>query len=104
MGFDNRTKTMICVAIAGLLFIPAILLNIPYLAIVAAFFDWLPLPTGWMRMGGEIRKGHIAIHAAITLVAYGFLVAWLVTGVWTYSFVFLETWWLAVMAGVLMVR
>ncbi|WP_157065504.1 hypothetical protein [Thermococcus celericrescens] len=39
---------MLCVALAG------------------AFFDWLPLPTGWMKAGGEINKTFLKLHVAVT--------------------------------------
>ena len=100
MGLSNKIKTMICVALAGMLFVPAVILNLWYLAIVGAFFDWLPLPTGWMKMGGNNDKRMIIIHVVLTLVAYSFLLLWLMFPVTTYKFLFFEIWWIAVITGV----
>lgn len=100
MKMDNRMRTMLCVALAGLFFIPAIIFNIWYLAIIAAFFDWLPLPTGWMKIEGRKNKNAIILHIVLTLIAYAFLIIWLLLSYDSSRFLFLETWWLAVMAGV----
>ncbi len=96
---DNKVKTMICVLIAGLLFIMAVGYDIPYLVLIGAFFDWLPLPTGWMRFGGGTRKQMIKVHAVVTLIAYAFAAAWLLGAEWS-RVPFLEVWWVAVIAGV----
>ena len=100
----NKSRTMLCVALAGFFFIPAVLFNIWYLAIIAAFFDWLPLPTGWMRIEGHKNKNAIAVHTALTLIAYALLVVWLIYPSTVYGFAFLEIWWSAVMAGVFITR
>ena len=99
----NRTKTLLCVAVAGLLFIPAVLFNIWYLVIVGAFFDWLPLTTGWMRFEPDKpkRKDLITAHVIVTLIAYLFAVLWVITFVTAFKFFFIEIWWLAVILGVL---
>ncbi len=101
----NQDKTMLCVAIAGLIFIPSVLWGVKWPIVVGAFFDWLPLPTGWMKAGGEpskTTKTWVFIHVVLTLVAYAFAILWL-AGVWNsimVRFLFIEIWWLAVMAGV----
>ena len=95
--------TMGCVMIAGLIFIPSVLFNMPYIALIGAFFDWLPLPTGWMKSGGKINKTLLLIHIVVTLAAYLFYVVWLFNPhTFIFRFIFLEIWWLAVMAGVFM--
>ena len=99
----NRDKTMLCVAIAGLFFIPAVILNLWYLAIIAAFFDWLPLPTGWMK-SERVNRKMVILHVIATLVAYAFLVIWLLLPQRIYGFLFLEIWWSAVVIGVFMTR
>ncbi len=96
----NRTKTLLCVALAGLFFIPAVVFNIWYLAIIAAFFDWLPLPTGWMKFGERKNTAAIALHVIFTLAAYSFLVLWLIFSLPASNFLFLELWWIAVIAGI----
>ena len=96
-----REKTLACVWIAGILFLLAILTDIRYLAIVAAVFDWLPLPTGWMRFG-KVNRILVLVHAAVTLVAYAFLVAWLLHPIWALKTLFITIWWSAVMVGILM--
>ncbi len=89
---------MLCVSVAGVLFIAAIMTNIWQLAIVAAFFDWLPLPTGWMR-AKKANKKAVAVHVILTLIAYGLLIAWILIKRQVYKLGFIEFWWLAVMAG-----
>ena len=100
---DNKGKTMLCVFLAGTLFIGAIILNIWYLALVAAFFDWLPLPTNWMKFGEKVNKKALILHISLTLFAYGLLIAWIILRVQILSFLFLELWWSAVVAGFLIV-
>lgn len=98
----KQMLTMLCVALAGLIFIPTVFFNQPLSALAGAFFDWLPLPTGWMKSGGEINRTFLKLHVAVTLVAYAIFVGWLVTGTATVGFAFLEVWWVAVIFGVLM--
>jgi len=99
---DKRKITMLCVAIAGLIFVPTVYFNYPLFALIGAFFDWLPLPTGWMRFGGKINKKYLYLHISTTLIAYVFFIAWLVLGLGLLGFIFLEIWWVAVVFGVLM--
>ena len=102
---SNRDKTTLCVAIAGLIFIPSVFWGWRWPVLIGAFFDWLPLPTGWMKQEGgktSATKVWVIIHVALTLVAYLIAAMW-VTGLWDTvlsRFLFLEIWWLAVMAGV----
>ncbi len=98
----KQTLTMLCVALAGLIFIPAVFFNRPLFALAGAFFDWLPLPTGWMKAEREINRTFLKLHVGTTLLAYAVFVAWLVTGTATVGFAFLEIWWVAVIFGVLM--
>ena len=95
---NNKERTLICVAIAGTLFIAAVIFDLWYLALIAAVFDWLPLPTGWMKFSDKPQKNIIILHIALTLIAYAFLIIWLIRG-GIYGFVFLEFWWSAVIAG-----
>ncbi len=104
MSFSNKTKTMLCVALAGLFFIPVIIFNIWYFAIIAAFFDWLPLPTGWMKMERNKNKKMVILHVILTLIAYSFLVLWLILPIVVYKFLFMEIWWMAVIAGVFITK
>ncbi len=99
---DNRVKTMLCVSIAGFLFIPAVLFQMPYLLIPGAFFDWLPLPTGWMKFGNKINKSLLILHIILTLTAYGFAIMFFIAPDSQFRFIFIEIWWAAVMAGVFM--
>ena len=99
---SNKVKTMLCVSIAGFIFILAVLLNIPPLILLGAVFDWLPLPTGWMKFENEVNKKLLILHVILTVSAYLFAVAWLITGAWPLSLLFMELWWAAVMAGVFM--
>ncbi len=94
--------TNLCVAIAGVFFFLAVIIKKPILAIPGAFFDWLPLPTGWMRMGMKINKVFLILHIVLTLIAYGFLIAWGITGISLLSLIFIEVWWGAVISGVVM--
>ena len=95
-----KTKTLLCVATAGLLFIPAILFNFKYLIIIGAFFDWLPLFTKWMRFGEKkINKLGLSTHVILTLTAYFFAVMWLIFSQRLLAFLFLEIWFAAVISG-----
>ncbi|MBO8175583.1 MAG: hypothetical protein H0Z18_10025 [Thermococcus sp.] len=99
----NRQKlTMICVTLAGLIFIPSVFFNKPLFALVGAFFDWLPLPTGWMKAEKEINRTFLKLHVIATLIAYVIFIAWLIKGLAIVGFAFLEVWWLAVIFGVFM--
>ena len=105
-NFSNRTKTMLCVATAGLLFIPALIFDLWYLILIGAFFDWLPLPTGWMKFNTELKpnKKIVFLHAATTLVAYAFSVLWIIFPLHIYKFLFLEIWWSAVIIGIFITK
>lgn len=99
----KKSLTMLCVALAGSLFIPAVFFNRPIFALAGgAFFDWLPLPTGWMKAGREIDRTFLMLHVAVTFLAYAIFVAWLIAGTATLGFAFLEVWWVAVVFGVMM--
>ncbi len=101
---SNMSKTLLCVAIAGVFFITAVIYNIKFLFLIAAFFDWLPLPTGWMKIGGNdqrIRRAGI-FHGVVTLIAYFIGVLWLILtsiGPLYLGYLFLELWFIAVIAG-----
>ena len=95
-----KTKTLLCVTMAGLMFIPAILFNVKYLLIAGAFFDWLPLITKWMKFeGGKLSKSGLTSHIVLTLIAYSILLTWVFTSLTMAKFLFLEIWWIAVMSG-----
>ena len=101
---SNMTKTLICVAVAGVLFITAVIYGIKYLFFIAAFFDWLPLPTGWMKMSGSNENTRRAgiFHGIITIIAYIVGILWLVftnLGPLNLGYLFLELWFIAVIAG-----
>ncbi len=81
-------------------------------SLAGAFFDWLPLPTGWMRVSGGGRDRRLALtHAAITLVAYCLASLWIIFSLTSVPvgfsqvlrLAFIEVWWLAVMVGVTLV-
>ena len=100
----NKLFTMGCVTIAGLVFIPTVIFSIPVFALIGAFFDWLPLFTGWMKTGGAANKLLIIFHTIVTIIAYGFFVVWiLMKGNRLIGFTFLEIWWVAVIIGVLII-
>jgi len=106
----NRVKTLLCVSIAGILFLTAVLFNKPFLFIIGGIIDWLPLPARWMKSEGEKKPSLKAIiaHALITAIAYAFGVTWFVGAIvkfpvkalFLFKALFIETWWVAVMAGV----
>ena len=104
----KRYLTIGCVTIAGIFFILAVIFNKPILGVLAAFFDWLPLPTGWMKSdNGKKSKDYglwVIIHAIVTIIAYSVFVVWLF-GIISFAYLnllFLLIWWLAVMAGVVL--
>ncbi len=100
----NQIITMVCVMIAGLIFIPTVIFSTPLFALIGAFFDWLPLFTGWMKTGGLLNKTLLILHTVITIVAYVFFVIWIFTGGnRLMGFTFLEIWWIAVVFGVFMI-
>ncbi len=103
----SSLKTVVCAGIAGAFFITATYYTLKPLFIIAAFFDWLPVMAGWMRIRlSAIPEGaRLAglVHGIITLVAYVAGVAWLVTtnaGPLNLGFTFLELWFAAVVAGI----
>ncbi len=106
---SNVLKTLVCVAIAGALFITAVFYGVKWLFVVAAFFDWLPLPTGWMRIGGSVSTGSAGVrratllHGVVTGVAYAIGATWLFidsVGILHLGYLFLLLWFQAVMLGV----
>ncbi len=101
----NPYKTLVCVWIAGVLFVYSLLHGPRWLFIIAAFFDWLPLPTGWMKITGRARAPRVKkagiIHGIVTVIAYIFGILWLI-GVEPNNIIgvlFLETWFTAVILG-----
>ncbi len=100
----NQLITLICVAIAGLIFIPSVIFAMPLIALFGAFFDWLPLFTGWMKTGHIVNKLLLILHTVVTIIAYIFFVVWVIMkGNRLMGFTFLEIWWIAVILGVLMI-
>ncbi|MHA1786223.1 MAG: hypothetical protein ACTSVY_03430 [Candidatus Helarchaeota archaeon] len=108
----NQIKTLACVATAGIFFILAIIFDLWYLVLIGAVFDWLPLPTGWMKLedSAEGNKKAIISHAITTLVAYIFAVVWIISVILLSTFailfkvLFMEIWWGAVMIGTLITK
>ena len=105
-------KTLLCVAIAGLLFFTAVLFDFPWLVVIGAIFDWLPLPTRWMVVpedsGVPVNKQAVKVHLVFTLVAYAFAILWIVMMLFslvlpfdaaTIKYLFIELWWVAVIVG-----
>ena len=79
---------------------------------LGAFFDWLPLPTGWMRVSSGRRDRRLILtHATITLAAYCLASLWIIFSLTSspvgfsevLRLAFIEVWWLAVMVGVTLV-
>ncbi len=95
---DKKKLTLICVAIAGLIFLPAVVLNKPLCGLIAAFFDWLPLFTGWMRFS-ETHEVPV-LHITLTTIAYIFFVVWLFVPHSNFArLAFVMIWFLAVLSG-----
>ncbi len=95
---DKKKLTLICVAIAGLIFLPATILNKPLYGLIAAFFDWLPLFTGWMRFSETHRVP--VLHITLTTIAYIFFIIWLFVPYSNFArFSFIMIWFLAVLSG-----
>ncbi len=95
-----KSKTLLCVATAGLLFIPALLFDLKYLVVIGAFFDWLPLFAKWMKFGdGELNKFGLSVHIVLTLTAYTFAILWFFVPNPYFKFFFLEIWFAAVISG-----
>ena len=51
---------------------------------------------------GKVNRTLVLVHAAVTLIAYAFLVAWLVHPKWALKALFITIWWSSVMVSVLM--
>jgi hypothetical protein len=95
----KKKLTLLCVAIAGLIFIPSVIVNKPIYGLIAAFFDWLPLFTGWMRYSDEKNKTPY-LHITLTLIAYAFFIVWLfIPGSAMARYGFILIWFLAVLSG-----
>ncbi len=82
-----------------------VLFNYWYPVIVGAIFDWLPLPTGWMKSSQtNPPKNLIIAHIITTLIAYAFASLWIISPHGEISsisrFLFLEIWWIAVISGI----
>lgn len=102
MRLRNIILTLLCVAIAGSLFIIGVTYDIRPLFLIGALIDWLPLLTGWMRLRQKNPYARTAgiIHGIITLIAYAIGVAWF-TGIDLIEvrLSFLIVWFYAVLAG-----
>ncbi len=95
---SKKRLTLLCVSIAGLIFLPAVIINKPYYGLIAAFFDWLPLFTGWMKFA-ENKKVPM-LHITLTAIAYVFFIVWLFIPVSNFArFSFIMIWFLAVVSG-----
>jgi len=106
-AYSKILKTMLCVAIAGTLFITSVFYSMKLLFVVAAFFDWLPLFTRWMRIDGDRSAGSaVVLHGVVTLIAYAIGVAWLFIGKLgslDLGYLFLVLWFQAVVLGMCVV-
>ncbi len=95
---NKKRLTLLCVAVAGLIFLPSVITNKPVYGLIAAFFDWLPLFTGWMRFSDSKKIPYL--HIALTVIAYVFFVVWLFVPVSNFArFSFIMIWFLAVLSG-----
>ena len=92
----SKQKTMLFVGIAGFLFLLAVILNLKWLFVIGAIFDWLPVFV-WMKKEGKPNKFALAAHISLTIVAYGFGIYWFLFD--QFKLVFIELWWSAVIAG-----
>ncbi|OYT31197.1 MAG: hypothetical protein B6U94_03960 [Thermofilum sp. ex4484_79] len=73
---DKKLLTLFVLGLPVDIF-PCVIFNRPFVALVSAFFDWLPLPTGWMKFKDKVNKRITKLHAVVTLVAYlFFVVSW----------------------------
>ncbi len=95
VNITKKRLTLLCVAVAGTLFVIGFYLNNPWIALIGAFFDWLPLPTGWMRYTEGGKPPYI--HIALTLIAYAFFVGWFFWDILRVPFFIVWIW--AVLAG-----
>ncbi len=99
---SRTVKTLTCVAVAGALFITSVYYGVKWLFIIAAFFDWLPLPAKWMSVRPGRSGAAGAVHGAVTAVAYALGIAWLIitrVDSLNLSYAFLVTWFIAVILG-----
>ncbi len=98
----NLILTLLCVAVAGTLFIIGVIYDIKPLFLIGALLDWLPLLTGWMRLGQSNPQTKAAgiVHGMITLTAYAVGVAWFIgIDFLEVRLSFLVIWFYAVLAG-----
>ncbi len=98
----NLILTLLCVAAAGTLFIIGVIYDIRPLFLIGALPDWLPLLTGWMRLGQRNPQARTAgmVHGMITLIAYAVGVAWFIgMDLIEVRLSFLIIWFYAVLAG-----
>lgn len=101
---SSRVRTLVCVWAAGVLFITAVLYRIPWLFILGALFDWLPIPMGWMKIGGlgrRVRRNGV-VHGSTTILAYVAGLTWLLNPVSNsidVGHLFLVLWFTAVILG-----
>ncbi len=95
---NKKRLTLLCVAIAGLIFLPSVIINKPVFGLIAAFFDWLPLFTGWMRFSEGKKIPYL--HIVLTIIAYVFFIVWLFIPTSNFArFSFIMVWFLAVLSG-----
>lgn len=95
---SKKRLTLLCVAVAGLIFLPSVIINKPMYGLIAAFFDWLPLFTGWMKFSETDKIPYL--HIILTLIAYVFFIVWLFIPTSDFARLsFIMIWFLAVLSG-----
>ena len=72
----DRKITLVCIFIAGLFIIPALVFNLPIIALLGVIADFLPLMFGWLKKAFVMLSFPVAF-GIVVFFTYLFFIVWL---------------------------
>jgi hypothetical protein len=96
----DRKITLVCIFIAGLFIIPALVFNLPIIALLGVIADVLPLLFGWIKKAFVMMSFPVAF-TIVVFFTYLFFVVWLFgPRITSMRILFGEFWFLTVIARI----
>ncbi len=94
----EKKLTLLCILIAGIFIIPALVFNKPIIALIGIICDFLPIIFGWMKKAA-ITVSFPVVFGVVIAFTYLFFVIWLFgPRLLTMRILFGEFWFLTVIA------
>ena len=72
----DRKITLVCIFIAGLFIIPALVFNLPIIALLGVIADFLPLMFGWIKKIFVMQSFPVTF-GIVVFFTYLFFIVWL---------------------------